>query len=154
MYLIHTQTFTRYLECMLYIDPPSPPQRVSAHFHTATTANISWTEPEVTYGPLSNYTVNCQLSNSGNHWRGGWSERSEICIALIGQEIHSHITHNTTLWAWVDSLRPYTQYTCCVSARNNGGTSAHNCTSFTTDESGIYHNYIAIWFNPPLYLYT
>ncbi len=93
---------------------PSAPRNVSLSMVSGSpnTLSASWDIPEPTNGIISNYTINCNSSDS---------------VTVTG----------STLSANLSGLTPFTTYSCMISASTGAGEgTASNTVTATTDEDG------------------
>ena len=104
-----------FMDEMHYIFPAAAPRNIRIIAQSSTTLNISWAAPIRTNRYIQRYNISC--SGLGVSW--------------------SHQTaDNTTFSTIVTGLRPYTQYSCCISAIISTAEGARACRSPRTPESG------------------
>ena len=96
-----------------------PPQNVRNTARSSTTLNISWSPPLITqrYGTILRYNVSC-----------------------LGSDMlqFNQTTDNSTFSARMVGLRPYTNYSCCISAITTVAEGKKACTNTITSEAGRY----------------
>ena len=96
-----------------------PPQNVRNTARSSTTLSISWSPPLITqrYGTILRYNVSCLGS---------------------GMLQFNQTTDNSTFSVRMVSLRPYTNYSCCISAITTVAEGTKACTNTITSEAGRY----------------
>ena len=121
---------------VVYTDPPGPPRLFTISDINSTSFNVSWELPSSnsTFSEVNGFDANCTTSQSDFLWS----------VSFLG---------NSSLSTLVTGLEEYTLYTCCVLARNSGGSGAGVCRNVMTDQAGIYiymwhMYYIAIKYGP------
>ena len=85
-------------------EPPTAPVNITLTEVTSTSVHLGWSSPQNTNGTTTHYTIRCTQSD-----RDVWFSTS------------------VTTSENVTSLQPFTNYTCCVSASNEGGEGERVC---------------------------
>ena len=88
---------------------PSAPRSVNFTEVTSTSVHLGWSSPQYTNGTITHYTIRCTQYGSDV-----WFSTS--------------VTTNEN----VTSLQPSTNYTCCVSAKNQAGEGNQSCVKART----------------------
>ena len=100
--------------------PPTEPRNITIVYVNDTSVALMWQEPTETYGQtIISYTVQCSFYYAINIYRS----------IEVYSEVSAHVT----------GLIPYTNSTCCVSARSSAGLGEQECITVQTSEAGIYN---------------
>lgn len=101
---------------------PSPPRNIAVSRITNEphTLFVSWTQPAVFNGLITNYTIYCDTTSGSNAIR---TQQRSVAPTFTSMKFMG--------------LMPFTAYQCAVAANTSAGESSRSSTAFaTTDESG------------------
>lgn len=111
------------LSNIVYTAPPGPPDFLDISSLYSTSFTMSWALPssDESLPDITGFDASCS-TNQGSHsvWSRSFQGNSTLSVAVTG-------------------LEEYTGYTCCVSARNSGGTGVSICENATTSQAGMWH---------------
>ena len=105
------------------VAPPSAPRDFLGSSVTPRSIELSWQQPNTTYGQPYYYYLSCSRISPTYSYYWPWQYTYQT-------------QDNTTSLHTFSDLRPRTEYSCCVRAKNTAGQSSNTCTTIRTPDAG------------------
>ena len=103
------------------ISAPSMPTNVMLNTPTATSLQLQWGVPNMPNGVITGYTYSCDYNNNS------------LASPIMNTDVATD-----TLSVTLNDLRPFTEYTCDVTASTSGGASGPGTDTAVTGQAGMY----------------